>query len=42
MRLGLNYVPVHSSPEEWAEILSSKGYRAARISGRLPDTGVFD
>ena len=29
MRLGLNYVPVHSSPEEWAEILSSKGYRAA-------------
>ena len=29
MRLGLNDVPKHSSPEEWAEILANAGYRAA-------------
>lgn len=29
MRLGINYVPPHSSPEEWAEVLAKKGYRAA-------------
>lgn len=28
MRLGTNFNPQHSSPDEWAEILSSKGYRA--------------
>ena len=29
MRFGLNAAPPHSSPEEWAEILTEKGYRAA-------------
>lgn len=28
MRLGTNYIPAHSSPTEWAEILSKKGYEA--------------
>ena len=29
MRLGLNAVPAHRTPEEWADILAAKGYRAA-------------
>ena len=29
MRLGINYVPKHDSPEEWAEILAQRGYHAA-------------
>lgn len=29
MRIGINHVPEHSSPEEWAQILTKKGYRAA-------------
>lgn len=31
MRIGVNHVPVHHSPEEWAEILFRKGYRAANF-----------
>ena len=29
MRIGINYVKPHQTPEEWAEILSKKGYRAS-------------
>ncbi len=29
MRIGLNFVPHHESPEEWAEILTGLGYRAS-------------
>lgn len=29
MRIGLNDIPAHSSPEEWAGILAEKGYQAA-------------
>lgn len=28
MRIGINYVVPHETPEEWAEILFNKGYRA--------------
>ena len=28
MKLGLNFVPPHNSPEEWADILFSTGYQA--------------
>ena len=29
MRLGLNFTPPHETPEEWADILIERGYRAA-------------
>lgn len=29
MRLGINYVIPHETPEQWADILSEKGYRAS-------------
>ncbi len=29
MRLGINFVPAHESPEQWASILAEKGYRAS-------------
>ncbi len=29
MRLGINFTPHHTSPEEWAEILVREGYRAS-------------
>ncbi len=29
MRLGINFTPHHTSPEEWADILATKGYRAS-------------
>ncbi len=29
MRLGINFTPYHTSPEEWAEIISKAGYRAS-------------
>lgn len=33
MRIGLNEIPEHTSPEEWADILAKKGYRAAVFPG---------
>lgn len=43
MRLGLNYVPAHSTPEEWAEKLRKKGVRAASFPVRYTaPTGLID
>ena len=38
MRIGLNWRPPHRSPEDWAEILSEMGFRAAS----LPVDGTAD
>lgn len=33
MRIGINFVPQHETPEQWADILVEKGYRASVFPG---------
>lgn len=46
MRLGINFVPAHETPEQWGDILVEKGYRATvfpvdyRASDSLTDAYV--
>ncbi len=39
MRIGLNWRPPHETPEEWADILTKMGFRAASLPVNYADPG---